>query len=865
MTVVRILLAACVCAAAASAQAPKPAARPAQKATKPKPPAKPATEAAATPASAIKAAKGFKVDLVYSVPKADQGSWVNLCVDPKGRIVASDQYGALYRVTLDPAGPAKVEKLAVDIGMAQGLLYAFDALYVMVNAGGKDKSGADKAGLYRVTDTDGDDMPDKVEFLRSLQGGGGEHGPHAILKHPDGKRLTVVCGNQTKLPQVDTSLVPRNWGEDHLLPRVPDGNGFMKGVLAPGGFVANVDPDGKNWELQSVGFRNQYDAAYDRSGELFTFDADMEWDQNTPWYRPTRVCHVVPGAEFGWRNGAGKYRDYYIDNLPAVVNIGPGSPTGVCFGYGAKFPAKYQDAFFISDWSYGKLYAVHMTPSGSTFTGVAEEFVTGTPLPLTDVVVNPADGAMYFAVGGRKTQSGLYRVTYTGDESTAPSTAKVAPTPAAADRRTLELLAEKPGPVAVDLAWPHLGGPDRFLRFAARNVLESRADHAWYARAFAETNPQAALTALLAVARTAAPDPLHKPDRAEPDDAVRYQVLGALAKIDFAKLPVELRLDYARVHQVALNRLGALPSDQRSALVGRLDKHFPTGNRAVDTELLNVLVFLQSPTAAAKGMKVLADAPTQEEQIDTVMALRMLTAGWTPGLRKAYFEWFTRAGTYKGGNSFQGFLKLIKADAVALLSDAEKLALKPVLDAKPATADAATVAPRPLVKQWAVADLAPEVEAKLKQGGRDYDKGRKLFGAASCFSCHRYDNEGGNTGPDLTGVAGRFNTKDLLESIILPNKEISDQYGAVVIETLDGKTVTGRIVNLNGDNVMVNTNGLNPNEMTTVNRNNIDTMTPSKVSMMPAGLLDTLTADEAADLAAYVLSRGDRKAAAFRK
>src|SRR5205814_7206345 len=164
----------------------------------------------------------------------------------------------------------KVEQLP-GVGMAQGLLWAFDSLYVVVNAPGK-------AGLYRLTDTNGDDLPDKVELLRAFEGGGGEHGPHAVLLHPDGKRLTVVCGDQTKITKYDATRVPPVWGEDHLLPRMPDGRGFMAGVLGPGGAIYNVTPDGKTWELFGVGFRNQYDAAYNRNGDLFTYDADMEWD-----------------------------------------------------------------------------------------------------------------------------------------------------------------------------------------------------------------------------------------------------------------------------------------------------------------------------------------------------------------------------------------------------------------------------------------------------------------------------------------------------------------------------------------------------------------------------------------------------------
>ena len=92
-----------------------------------------------TPAARIKAPKGFRVELLYSVPRETQGSWVNMAVDPKGRLIVSDQYGKLYRVTPPPAGgkadAIKVEPIDVAIGEAHGLLWAFDSLYVVVNRG----------------------------------------------------------------------------------------------------------------------------------------------------------------------------------------------------------------------------------------------------------------------------------------------------------------------------------------------------------------------------------------------------------------------------------------------------------------------------------------------------------------------------------------------------------------------------------------------------------------------------------------------------------------------------------------------------------------------------------------------------------
>ncbi len=821
-----------------------------------------AVQDGATPVESLKVARGFKVELLYAVPKGQEGSWVSMCLDPKGRLIVSDQYGKLYRLTLPPLGVTeapKIETIDLAVGSAQGLLYAFDSLYVMVA-----EEKYQGRGLYRLRDTNGDDKFDEVRLLRKLEGGG-EHGPHAILLSPDGKSLTIVSGNQTKVTEVTSSRVPKIWSEDHLLPRLWDGNGFMKGVLAPGGWIARTDPEGKAWELIATGFRNEYDAAYNRDGELFTFDADMEWDMNTPWYRPTRVNHVVSGAEFGWRSGAGKWPAYYPDSLGAVVNVGPGSPTGVTFGYGARFPARYQEALFINDWSYGKLYAVHLDPRGSSYTGKLEEFISGSPLPLTDLVVNPNDGALYFTIGGRKTQSGLYRVTYTGPEPTTPSAGMKGGESERAQRRKLEAFHGHTDPTAVKTAWPYLNNPDRNLRFAARIAIEWQPVETWRERALAETSTEGSLNALIALSRASSRDRFHaKPGDRKPDVALQGQIISSLERLSWKKLSENQKLELLRAYSLAFTRLGSPDEATRQRLAAKFEPFYPTSSRELNAELAPMLVYLEAPSAATKLVAALVAAPTQEEQLDIARALRVLKSGWSLDLHRSYFNWFLRAANFRGGASLAGFLRDIKADAVANLSDADKVALKEVLEANPVVRKPIEnlLAGRSVVKEWTVNDLAADLSKNLK--GRNFDRGHALFGAVGCYNCHRFDTEGGAVGPDLTGIGGRFNPRDLLESIVEPSKEVSDQYAAIVITRKSGDTVTGRVANLNDDAIMIMEDMSAPGDFTNVRRSEILKIEPSKVSPMPEGLLNTLKSEEVYDLMAFLLSRGDRSSPMFK-
>jgi putative heme-binding domain-containing protein len=820
----------------------------------------------AAPAGKIKLPSGFRAELVYNVPLQRQGSWVSLTHDDKGRLIAGDQEGGIYRITPSPIGgdlsKTKIEKLDVNVGMAQGLLFHDGALYVMQNG----DMGSFSSGLYRLKDTNGDDKFDHVEQLRVFEAAG-EHGPHAVILAPDGKHLYLCAGNFTPLPRYSKTFVPPCWGEDQLLPRIDDPRGHGVQVKAPAGWIARTDLDGNNLEVISIGYRNIFDIAFNEDGELFTFDSDMEWDIGAPWYRPTRVCHVIPGADFGFRAGNGPWPAYFIDTLPTVVDAGPSSPTGLTFGAGTKFPPKYQQALFAGDWSYGNIFVFHIHPEGSTYRGELERFASAMPLGVTDMTVGK-DGALYFCVGGRQSESAMYRIVYTGEGTeavgasaaanleTAPptagtskplATAEVATAPALSPSEarqllhSLEHLEQPAGPRAVNEIWPHLGDADRFLSTAARVALEHQPLEQWRDRALSEPNFDVRINALVAYARHA--------DRAQQADWAK-----ATTVTKFAELDAERRLNMIRAAALGVIRFDPLEPAVRQQLIDAFSPQLPTNQPEVDRELGHLLVRLQAPHIVDRMLTLLDNAATQEEAIDLAMTLSVLPNGWNIDERRHLLGWFDKSSHMAGGMSFFGYLSVAREKILASLTADERGALADLVNKPYVEATVQIQAEsRPFVREWKFEELCDLVEQDKR--ARNYQNGRKMFSAAGCYNCHRVAGSGSSVGPDLTGVGGRFGVRDLLRAIVDPNQTISDQYQQTVFEA-NGKVVVGRVTNLFEDKIQINTNMLDPKAVVSIPRNEVENQSPSKVSMMPMGLLNTLSSDEILDLIAFLRAGG---------
>ncbi len=736
---------------------------------------------------------GFTVEVVR-VAAPEEDSWVGMTFDERGRLIVAKEKRGLLRFTLEGAGVAKVEVIDDTLLECRGLLWAHKSLYANAN---------NSKALHRLRDTDGDDRFDETRVIFKTDGGVG-HGRNHLRLGPDGF-IYVVHGDDPE--PADALLAPaspyRHWGEDRLVPgRRPAG----RTNVARTGHVLRLDADGKYITRLCGGLRNPLDLDFNRDGEMFVYDADMERDIGLAWYRPTRVLHIVSGGEYGWRHEL-SWPLGAEDNLPAAADIGLGSPTGVTFGYAAQFPPKYREAFFIADWSYGRILAVSLRPEGASYRGESETFLAGRPLNVTDLVIGP-DGAMYFITGGRRTQSALYRVRYTGAESTvsAPPVEPYETRALRALRRDLETLHGGPVAGSAVTAFAQLAHADRWVRFAARVALEAQPFGEWREQALQSAVP----SAWLAFARVGGTDDL-------------FALLRRLSTMGMGAMDADARRQFLRAIELALARLGAvdkvIDADLETALRRALAPAFPTKDRELNRELCRLLVWLRDDSVRAKTVALLTPELPPEDTGFFLFLLRHVTTGWTLAERRACFEALRRAEAFPGANLYVELLQRARADLVAALDDDEKRDLAGLL--APAAPPAPPTAPSAkFVQAWKPQDFHDALRTPLR--ARNFKSGRDAFTASGCIACHRIvGNEAtlrSILGPDLTAVGARFGPEALLLHTLEPSLIIDDKYRQPDAPNL---------------------------------------------SLMPPGLLNTLEREQILDLLAYLASGGDVTGAAF--
>ena len=367
-------------------------------------------------------------------------------------------------------------------------------------------------------------------------------------------------------------------------------------------------------------------------------------------------------------------------------------------------------------------------------------------------------------------------------------------------------------------------------------------------------------------------------------------------------LSLTQKLEKLRVVELSLIRQGKPASDLVQLGIEKLSPLYPNENELMNRELSQLLIYLEASDVVTKTLSLLDKARTQEEQVHYIFYLRNLKTGWTPEQRRHYFEWFRfaqeaskgevsyprgseylvwtnqkkakerhpadllrwfkEAGRdYGDGASYPKYLVNIRKDAVAALSSEERFALGKLIEEKSSLENFKLTRDRHFVKEWTMEELEPALEQVA--AGRDFERGKAAFNDAQCMLCHRFGNEGGSIGPELTAASSKYTRRDILESMVLPSKVISEQYQNYTIIQKDGEDFTGRLVDETEQKIVVQPSPLSFDRVE-IKKADIAERRPSKVSAMPEGLLNQLSKDEILDLIAYIESMGKERATNFK-
>jgi putative heme-binding domain-containing protein len=168
---------------------------------------------------------------------------------------------------------------------------------------------------------------------------------------------------------------------------------------------------------------------------------------------------------------------------------------------------------------------------------------------------------------------------------------------------------------------------------------------------------------------------------------------------------------------------------------------------------------------------------------------------------------------------------------------------------------------RKFVKMWAMDDFKGAFDGPLSK--RNFNRGKEMFTAAGCASCHNVQGQGANIGADLSKVGEEYPGAELLRQIIDPSAKIKDDFRVVAVFLKNEDRFRGMIVKRDAETIQLAENLSEPDKTVTIKKADISRVTPSDVSPMPTGLLVTLSREEILDLLAFIASQGNPKHKAF--
>ena len=793
---------------------------------------------------------------------------IGITVDPHGRVFVIES-NSHFRPK-DYKGPAtdRIRILAdpQNTGHADQITTFYEGENYLMNLVA-DRDGSilvsSRNEIFRLVPGNGtDEKPRKISLAKLDTAGNYPHnGLHGLALAADGS-LYFGIGENSGTAWTLTGTDTRKLGDD-------------KGA----GAIFHIDSKGRELVMVSRGFWNPFGMGTDPAGNIWAVDNDPD---GRP---PCRLIQVVPGGDYGYEYRYGRTGMHPLQawdgELPGTLRMVTGVGEAPCA------VRWQQDRLLVSSWRDHQVQSYALTPRGASYTAEMKPLLVGTDDFRPVGLATAPDGSMYvtdwssasYSVNGK---GRVWKLTF----ANAPAARDLKLTPAM--RHATELRQSEDVPTLINA----LDDPDPTTAQAAQYGLSRLAEAEKIKWASLTTAPQriGLLAALLW--RGSGFLPYLGDALKDPDDRVRQMAVRVIAEKEVKESRPQLELLLQsdalspRLLGMTLAAIGQLDGDKtgkidaakiNSVLLSRMNAAGATDQtKAVSLHLL----MPTHPKIPLNQLQVLLQSPTRQLQLETVrylnsdthparyLLLAQIAADATldPNLRAeaivgladdaaARIDLLLELASGSDAVLRQESLRSLRGIAPKW-SLPQQEQLKKVAVKFPADAESVN---RLLGQAASIHPTVTDTSAWQKildQSPGDPEAGRRIFfhpSGPACYRCHMIEGRGRAIGPDLSMIGHSQSREHVLESILTPSREIAPLFTFWTVTTKDGKKVDGILLRRDGQSkeVYVDASGI---EVTVLESNIVDRKI-RKESIMPDGLIQSLTDQELRDLLALLIQK----------
>jgi putative membrane-bound dehydrogenase-like protein len=696
---------------------------------------------------------------------------------------------------------------------------------------------AERSRILRVKDTNADGVGDLEENLATLDTVSDypHNGLSGMAWDPDG-RLVFALGE--------------NFGKDWTLTARDGSKVSGRGE----GGIFRCTPDGDKMRRITRGFWNPFGLLVRKDGEIFAAE-------NDPGSRPPcRLLNIVEGADYGfqWVYGSAPVHPFVAWNGELRGTLGMVHPCGE----GPCAVKELGGGVLIPSWSNHCVDYFPLTRLGAGYTSQRIELLRGSDFFRPVCMAQGPDGSFYmtdwvFSSYPIHARGRLWKLEIDPVKASWLKPSAEAPNAAA-------LLAQGLRSGKVKLPVPqllsHARGKDAYLSDAALTAL---ARESWTPEALQALPVADRVWALVALRRTdLAEEKWVRSLLGDPDPEIRFECLRWIADavlISFAadveKMLADPALDY-RLFEAALatwNTLRGEPSagvTNPEVLVGRiLDtatpakikgyalRLAPVADKQLTAPLLRNLLSQKDDQLSLEVVRSLAAKNADEAR--AVLAELAQDKNQSAALRTEAIQGLSTSSQ----PAHQSLLVTLSSHPASTLAQEAQRALRFTPEDKTFALNPQRPAFEDTTAWLRLLDSLP--------GKADIENGRRLFfhpKVALCASCHRHSGRGNVVGPDLSLVSQQGDRSTLLRSILEPHREVAPQFYPTQLKLADGTDFIGILLRSSSTEVYRDLTG----KERTFQKADIVSRTELKTSLMPAGLVASLTDTELRDLLAFL-------------